>query len=85
MVCTNRARHVQIPGAAHGGHFSAERFGDLHCKGTHTTRRTIDQNLLPRLNLSRIAKPCRAVTAAMGTAAASSNDRLAGFKTNAFS
>ena len=47
---------VQIPRAAHGGDFGPERLGNLHRKRTHTTRRTIDQNLLPGLDLSLVAK-----------------------------
>ena len=85
MVCTNRAHHVHIPGAAHGRDFGPERFGNLHRKRPHTTRRTINQHLLSRLNLSFIAKPCKAVTAARGTAAACSNVTLAGFNANASS
>ena len=57
MVCPKRARLVQIPGAAHGSDFSAELFGNLHRKRPHPTRRTIDQNLLPRLNLPFRADP----------------------------
>src|SRR5258708_1595767 len=56
MVCTNRAHYVQIPRAAYGGDFSPKRFGNLHRKRTHTTTRTINQNLLPLLNVSFIAK-----------------------------
>src|SRR2546426_10135822 len=56
MVCPNRAHYVQIPRAAYGGDFSPKRFGNLHRKRTHTTTRTINQNLLPWLNLSFIAQ-----------------------------
>src|SRR5436305_10970162 len=56
VVCTNRAHYVQIPRAAYGSHFSPERFGNLHCKRTDTTRRTMNQDLLPLLNVSFIAK-----------------------------
>src|SRR5258708_23561694 len=56
MVCTNRAHSGQIPRAAYGGDFSPERFGKLHRKRTHTTTRTMNQNLLPLLNVSFIAK-----------------------------
>ena len=56
LVCTNRAHHVQFPRAAHASYFSPERFGNLHRKRTHTTRRTINQNPLSWLNLSFIAK-----------------------------
>jgi hypothetical protein len=56
MVCTDRAHQVQIAGTAYACDFSLERFGDLHCKRTHTTGCAIDQNLLPRLDLSLIAQ-----------------------------
>src|SRR5215472_14344686 len=56
MVCANRSRRVHIPGAAHGSDFSPERFGDLDRKGTHTTRRAINQNLLALLDPSLITK-----------------------------
>src|SRR5947209_12859355 len=56
VVCPDRAHHVHIPRAAYGGHFSSKRFGNLHRKRTHTTTRTINQNLLPLLNVSFIAK-----------------------------
>src|SRR5258708_32437318 len=56
MVCTHRACHVQIPRATHGRDFSPERCGYLHRERTDPTRRTVDQNLLPRLYLSFIAK-----------------------------
>src|SRR5260370_20164635 len=56
LVCTNRAHYVQIPRAAYGGDFSPKRFGKLHRKRTHTTTRTMNQNLLPLLNVSFIAK-----------------------------
>src|SRR5579859_223512 len=56
LVCPNRAHHVHIPRAAHASHFSPERFGNLHRKRTNATRRTMNQDLLPWLNLSFIAK-----------------------------
>jgi hypothetical protein len=55
MVCPDGAHHLQVPRAAHTGHFSPERFGNLNRKRTYTTGRTINQDLLPRLNLSFIA------------------------------
>jgi hypothetical protein len=56
MVCTDRSDHVHIPRAAHTGHFSAEGFRNLYCERSDASRRTDDQDLLPWLNLSRIAK-----------------------------
>jgi hypothetical protein len=56
MVCADRSDHVHVPRAADAGHFRSERLGDLHGERTHASRRTIDQDLLPWLHLSRIAK-----------------------------
>src|SRR5882724_13335498 len=55
-VCANRANHVHISSAAHPDYLSAERLGDLHGERTHASRRTINQNLLPRLKLSLVAQ-----------------------------
>src|SRR5258708_36686041 len=57
LVCTNRAHYVQIPRAAYGGGFSPKRLGKLHRQRTHTTTHTMNQNLLPLLNVSFIPKP----------------------------
>jgi hypothetical protein len=56
MVCADRSDHVHIPRAAHTGHVRAERFGDLHGERTHASRRTVDQDYLPWLNPSFVAK-----------------------------
>src|ERR1039457_7623639 len=56
MVSADRSDHVHIPRAAHTGHGRAERFGDLHGERTYPARRTVYQDLLPRLNPSLIAK-----------------------------
>src|SRR5436309_10235454 len=56
LVCANRAYHVHIPRAAHASDFSPERFGNLHRKRPHTTRRTINQHLLSWLNASLVAQ-----------------------------
>src|SRR5579864_3723450 len=56
LVCANRAHHIHIPRAAHASDFSPERFGNLHRKRPHTTRRTMNQHLLSWLNLSFSAK-----------------------------
>src|SRR5574337_415296 len=50
------SHHVHIPRAAYAGHIRAERLGDLHSERTHASRRTVNQDLLPRLNLSLVAK-----------------------------
>src|SRR5258708_9568166 len=56
MVGADGPNEVHIPRAAYTGHFSAERSGDLHRERAHTARRTVDQDLLPRLNLAFVAK-----------------------------
>src|SRR6266851_4085053 len=48
--------HFNVPRTANARNFSAERLGDLHSERTHASRCTIDQDLLPRLNLSLVAK-----------------------------
>src|ERR1700733_7083914 len=52
MICADRSNHVDIPCAAHAGHLYAKGLGDLNGERTHASRRTINQDLLPRLNLS---------------------------------
>ncbi len=56
LVRTYRAHRVQFPGAVHASHFSPEGFGNLHRERAHTTACTIDQDTLPWLNLSLVAK-----------------------------
>jgi len=56
VICAYRARHLQIPRAAHGSHFRSKRLGNLHCKRTHPARRSVDQNFLPWLNMPLIAQ-----------------------------
>src|SRR6266704_4571622 len=48
--------HLHIPRAAYSGHRCAERLGDLHSESTHTSGSAVNQDLLPRLNLSLAAK-----------------------------
>src|SRR5436305_8337978 len=48
--------HLHIPRTAHAGDLCAERPGDLHSESTHASRRSVDQDLLPRSNLSLVAK-----------------------------
>src|SRR5918993_1128289 len=83
MVCSQRAHKVQLAGVIHPGYLSLIQFGKLHCERTGTTTGTIDQTFCPGWTcpLSRI--PCRAITAACGMAAASSNVILAGFSAKA--
>jgi hypothetical protein len=56
VVCADRARHLQIPRAAHGSHFRSKRLGNLYRKRPHPARRPVDQNLLPGLNMPMIAQ-----------------------------
>src|ERR1700721_547187 len=55
-IYADGSNHVHISCTAHAGHICAERLGDLHSERTHASRCTIDQNLLPRLNPSLVAK-----------------------------
>ncbi len=50
------SHHFRIPRTAYASHNRAKRLGDLHRERTHASRRTIDQDLLPRLNPSLVAK-----------------------------
>src|SRR5216683_189965 len=56
LICADRSDHVHISRTAHAGHFRSERLGDLHSERTHSSRRSVNQDLLPRLNLSFVAK-----------------------------
>src|SRR5438552_9313596 len=56
VICADGSDHFNVPRTANAGNFSAERLGDLHSERTHASSRTVDQDLLPRLNLSLVAK-----------------------------
>src|SRR6266567_155387 len=56
VICADGSNHFNVPRTAHARNFSAERLGDLHSERTHASRCTIDQDLLPWLNLSLVAK-----------------------------
>src|SRR4030081_2307697 len=56
MVCANRSRRGHISCAAHGSDLSPERFGNLDRKRTHTTRRSIHQNLVASLDPSLVTE-----------------------------
>jgi hypothetical protein len=55
-TCADGSDHVHIPRAAYAGHLCAERLGDLHRERTHASPRTVNQDLLPQLNLPLVAK-----------------------------
>src|SRR5437667_4329239 len=55
-VGAKRPDHVHVPRAAHRSHVRSERLGDLHGERTHASRRTVNQDLLPRPNVSLVTK-----------------------------
>src|ERR1035438_4924336 len=55
VVCSDRPEQFDISGAAHPRDASAKRFGNLHGKGSHPARCTIDENSLPCVNFSFVA------------------------------
>ena len=55
-ICADGSDHVHISRAANAGHICAERLGDLDGERAHASRRAIDQDLLPGLDLSLVAK-----------------------------
>src|SRR6266849_3983214 len=57
MVCAKRTHEVQLTCVIHPSNFSPVLFGQLHGERTSTTTSAVDQNSLPRLNLSLIANP----------------------------
>src|SRR5712671_4453679 len=56
VICADGSDHLNVPRTAHARNVRAERFGDLHSEGTHAARGAVDQDLLPRLNFSFVAK-----------------------------
>jgi hypothetical protein len=56
MICADGSDHVHIPGTTGAGRICTERVGDLHSERTHASRRTLDQDLPPRMNLSLVEK-----------------------------
>src|SRR5438309_9014077 len=56
VICADRAYQIEIPRTTYAGHLGAERFSYLHRKGPNAARRSVNQDLLPWLNLSLIAK-----------------------------
>src|SRR5229473_320947 len=55
-ICADGSDHVHVPRTAYAGNLCAERSGDLHSERAHASRRTVNQDLLPRLNVSLVAK-----------------------------
>ena len=52
VIGANRSDKIDIPRAANSRDLRAKRFADLHGKGSYTAGGTVDQHLLPGLNLS---------------------------------
>src|SRR5215217_8631774 len=56
MICADRSDHLHLRGAAHAGDVRAERLGDLHGVGPHSSRGTDDKHFLPRAHFSVVAQ-----------------------------
>src|SRR5947207_1476121 len=56
MIRPERSDHFQISRATDAGYLGTEQFGDLDRERTDASRRAVDQDLLPRLDLSFIAQ-----------------------------
>src|ERR1700730_8020916 len=56
MVSADGADLVQVPRAAYGGYFGAERLGDLHRERSEAPRGTVDQDFLTLRDLPLIPK-----------------------------
>src|SRR5216683_7734087 len=56
VIRADGSDHVHIPRTAYASNIRPEPLGDLHSERTHTSRRTVNQDLLARLNLSLVAK-----------------------------
>src|SRR5207244_9011370 len=56
MIGAYRSDQLHVCGAANGGHVGSERLRDLDREGAHASSRTVDQDLLPSLQLSDVAK-----------------------------
>src|SRR5215831_18906191 len=55
VIRANRARDIEVLRTAHSGHFSPERFSNLHRKRAHTAACAVDEDALPRLNVPFVA------------------------------
>src|SRR5262249_45625157 len=56
LIGADCSDHAHIPRTAYAGHLCAEGLGDLHSERTHTSRRAVNQDLLPRLHVSLVAQ-----------------------------
>jgi hypothetical protein len=55
-IGTEGADQVHILRAANAGHLGTQPLGDLHRERPHPSRRAVDQDLLPRLNLPLVTE-----------------------------
>src|SRR5260370_36256851 len=55
-ICADGSDHVHIPRTGYAGHICAEGPGDLHGERTPASPCTVNQDLLPWLNVSLVAK-----------------------------
>src|SRR6266542_353309 len=52
LIRADRPDHFHIPRTAHAGDIGAERLRDLHGERTDASGRTVDQYLLPGINVT---------------------------------
>src|SRR3989442_15319032 len=62
LLCADGSHHLHISRAAYAGDLCAERLGDLHRERTHASRRPVNHNLLPRLNVALVAQAASTTT-----------------------
>src|SRR5438309_3340239 len=62
LLCADGSHHLHISRAAYAGHIRA----DLHRERTHASRRTVNQDLVLRLNLSLVAQAAQPKTLQCG-------------------
>src|SRR6267143_4430769 len=55
VIRAERSDKIDIPRTADTGHIRAKRLGDLHRECAYASRGAVDQDLLPRLDLSFVA------------------------------
>src|SRR5918997_5403903 len=56
VICAERSDQLYVPRAAHAGHLGVEGLGDLYGQGPYASRRTDDQDLVPRLDPPVVAQ-----------------------------
>ncbi|MNC44808.1 hypothetical protein D3C75_937260 [compost metagenome] len=56
MISTYSVQHIQLPGAINSSHFCPVQFGILDCKRPDSATGSINKNMLPLLQISRITQ-----------------------------